>query len=73
VIRPEDIALEPGTHTEEPAEEIVTLEEMERYHILNVLEHTAWVVKGEHGAAALLGLPASTLHHRMRKLGIERP
>ena len=50
----------------------LTLEEMERRYIRQVLVHTGWVVRGEAGAAAILGLPESTLRNRMRKLGIER-
>jgi len=51
----------------------VTLEEMERRHILAVLEQTNWVFAGPHGAAARLGLKRPTLQFRMRKLGIARP
>ncbi|WP_263352037.1 sigma 54-interacting transcriptional regulator [Acidicapsa acidisoli] len=50
-----------------------TLEEMERRHILAVLEQTNWVFAGPHGAAARLGLKRPTLQFRMRKLGIARP
>ena len=49
------------------------LEEIEREHILRVLEQTYWRVEGEHGAAAILGLNPGTLRSRMRKLGIQRP
>jgi formate hydrogenlyase transcriptional activator len=52
---------------------IETLEEVERAHILRVLEATGWRVAGKAGAAELLGLPPSTLESRMRKLGIMRP
>ena len=51
----------------------VTLEEMERRHILAVLEQTNWVISGPHGAAARLGLKRPTLQFRMYKLGIARP
>ena len=50
-----------------------TLEEAERKHILAVLEETKWVLGGPHGAAVRLGLKRSTLHFRLRKLGIARP
>jgi formate hydrogenlyase transcriptional activator len=52
---------------------VETLEEMERAHILKVLEATGWRVAGKAGAAELLGLPPSTLESRMKKLGITRP
>ena len=50
-----------------------TIEEVERQHILNVLEMTNWRVSGESGAAKILGLKRTTLDSRMRKLGINRP
>jgi formate hydrogenlyase transcriptional activator len=50
-----------------------TLEEVERRHILSVLEQTNWVFAGPNGAAARLGLKRPTLQFRMQKLGISRP
>jgi transcriptional regulator with GAF, ATPase, and Fis domain len=50
-----------------------TLEELERDHIVRVLEHTNWRVSGDKGAAKILGLNPTTLEARMKKLGIERP
>jgi transcriptional regulator with GAF, ATPase, and Fis domain len=49
-----------------------TLEELERSHILQVLQQTRWRVEGPKGAAAVLGLNPSTLRSRMYKLGIRR-
>jgi formate hydrogenlyase transcriptional activator len=49
-----------------------TLEELEREHIISVLETTVWRVSGERGAARLLGMKPTTLEARMKKLGIER-
>jgi transcriptional regulator with GAF, ATPase, and Fis domain len=46
--------------------------EVEREHILRVLEETRWRIRGERGAAAMLGLKPTTLHSRMKKLGISR-
>jgi formate hydrogenlyase transcriptional activator len=51
----------------------LTLEEMERQHIVDVLDQTNWRVSGEKGAAKILGLNPTTLEARMKKLGIERP
>ena len=48
------------------------LEELEREHILQVLNTTGWRVSGERGAANLLGLKRTTLEARMKKLGIAR-
>jgi transcriptional regulator with GAF, ATPase, and Fis domain len=46
---------------------------MERQHITDVLEQTKWRVSGDKGAAKILGLNATTLEARMKKLGVERP
>jgi transcriptional regulator with GAF, ATPase, and Fis domain len=46
--------------------------DVERAHILRVLHASAWRIEGSRGAAALLGLKASTLRSRMRKLGVQR-
>jgi formate hydrogenlyase transcriptional activator len=49
-----------------------TLEEVERRHIVSVLENTGWRVSGEGGAANVLGLKRTTLEARMKRLGIHR-
>lgn len=48
-----------------------TLATAERDHILEVLNLTNGLIGGQQGAAARLGLPRTTLIHKMRKLGIE--
>jgi formate hydrogenlyase transcriptional activator len=53
------------------ADDVVTLDEAERRHILKALDKTGGVLAGPKGAAALLGVNRSTLWSRMRKLGIE--
>ena len=50
-----------------------TLADLERHHILQVLERTGWRVAGASGAAKALGLNRGTLYGRMRKLGIRLP
>ena len=52
--------------------ELVTLDEVQRKHILEVLDLTGWRVSGEQGAAEILGLKSTTLEARMRKLRITR-
>ena len=47
-----------------------TLEEVEREHILKILQETRGRVSGSKGAAAILELNPSTLRARLRKLGI---
>jgi formate hydrogenlyase transcriptional activator len=49
-----------------------TMEEVEKEHIISILAATNWKVSGEKGAAKILGLNATTLEARMKKLGITR-
>ena len=49
-----------------------TLKNVERSHILQVLQETHGVIEGAHGAARILNLHPNTLRSRMKKLGIER-
>ena len=49
-----------------------SLVELERDHIIKVLDATNWKVEGAKGAADILDLAPSTLRSRMQKLGIER-
>ena len=51
--------------------EVVPLAELERRHILDVLEAANYQIKGPEGAATLLGVPPSTLYNKMKRLGIE--
>ncbi len=50
-----------------------SLEDIDRTHIVEVLEDCDWKIKGANNAAVHLGLAPSTLRHRMKRLGIERP
>jgi formate hydrogenlyase transcriptional activator len=49
-----------------------TLAEAERDYIFDVLRETNWLVGGRDGAAVRLGVPRTTLIHKMHKLGIIR-
>jgi formate hydrogenlyase transcriptional activator len=49
---------------------ITKLAEVEKRHILKILEKTNWRIDGSKGAAILLGLHPNTLRGRMQKLGI---
>jgi transcriptional regulator with GAF, ATPase, and Fis domain len=51
----------------------VRLMDVEREHILSVLESTRWRIRGAAGAAEQLGLKPTTLETRMMKLGLNRP
>ena len=77
------VILSPGPELRVPSAELqtvaepvsqsaITLEEAERDHILKVLKETKWVVGGPSGAASRLAIKRTTLHARMRKLGITR-
>jgi formate hydrogenlyase transcriptional activator len=59
-----------GAHPEPVAE--ASLDDVERSHIVRVLEGTSWKIEGDQGAARKLGLNPSTLRGRMRKLGIRK-
>jgi transcriptional regulator with GAF, ATPase, and Fis domain len=49
------------------------LVDMEKNHIIEVLEDTKWKIEGETGAAEILGVKPSTLRSRLQKLQIKRP
>jgi formate hydrogenlyase transcriptional activator len=51
---------------------LLTLDEVDRNHILAALQHTSGVVDGPKGAAKILNLHPNTLRHRMDKLGIKK-
>jgi len=44
----------------------------ERDNLLAVLEKSGWKIKGENGAAELLGIKPTTLISRIKKLGLKR-
>jgi formate hydrogenlyase transcriptional activator len=50
---------------------LLTLDEVERNHILAALQHAGGVVDGPKGAARILNRHPNTLRHRMDKLGIK--
>lgn len=72
-VPPSDLqpAAAPGTALTAAA--TVTLTDAERELILRALRETHWVVGGPKGAAARLGMKRSTLHEKMKRLGISRP
>lgn len=65
-------------HANEPLEistessSIKSLEQNERDYILAVLKKSNGRIRGTGGAAELLGVPPTTLHSKMKKLGIKR-
>lgn len=51
----------------------LSLDFVQRQHILRVLEQCNWKISGNNGAATLLGLKPSTLRDKMTKLDITKP
>lgn len=64
--------LETGENAKPKRENFVTLEEMERNYVVEVLRQCNWRVSGPHGAAVILDINPQTLYARLRKLGIKR-
>lgn len=56
-----------GVNQEEP---LLTLTQMERRHVRRALQLTNGKIYGDDGAAAILGINASTLRSRMKKLDL---
>jgi len=52
--------------------DVKALADLERDHILQVLQKTDWRIEGKAGAAVLLDINPSTLRARIRKYGIHR-
>lgn len=72
-LAPSDLVVQapPAQH-----EEVLTEDEfrqLEKSNLLKALEQCAWKISGDNGAAALLGIKASTLSYRMNNFGITRP
>lgn len=51
----------------------LSLNAVQRNHIIEVLERCNWKISGQSGAAHILDLKPSTLRDRMQKLGIKKP
>jgi len=64
--------LEPFQHHNGSNVSINGLAEVERDHILRALEASDWVIGGQNGAAARLGMKRTSLVYRMKKLRISR-
>jgi PAS domain S-box-containing protein len=58
--------------SEDNPNHILSIQDLERKHILKVLDLTSWRVSGKGGAAEILDLKPTTLEARMKKLGIKR-
>ena len=67
----DDVMLQGNSTSQLPIAD--SLEEVERAHILHILQDVNWVIEGKQGAATRLGLHPNTLRSRMQKLGIKKP
>jgi len=66
------IELPAGTPTGESDEDaVLSMDEVQRRHILKVLETAGGRIRGSGGAADLLGLKPTTLRSRMQRLGLD--
>jgi PAS domain S-box-containing protein len=65
--------VEPPAHVPMEQSESSSLQDMERSHIIEVLERTDWRLSGKNGAAEILGMKRTTLQSKMKALGIKRP
>ncbi|MCX5852868.1 MAG: sigma 54-interacting transcriptional regulator [Deltaproteobacteria bacterium] len=61
-----------GLTSQEDVEYTDDLENIERRHIIGVLNKTGWRIAGKNGAADMLGLKRTTLISKMKVLGITR-
>lgn len=52
--------------------QFVSLEEVQKKYIIDVLKHTEWRVSGSNGAAKILDMRPTTLYSKMDRLGIKR-
>lgn len=51
---------------------LVTIDEHERDHIMNIIRYCRGRISGPEGAAVILGIPPSTLNSKMKRLGIKK-
>jgi formate hydrogenlyase transcriptional activator len=64
----------PSAPAPEPqSSNVIPFFEAERRAIVRALEITGWRISGSGGAAEVLGLKPTTLHAKMKKLGVRRP
>ena len=58
---------------EEWSNNVIRFCDKDRHAIRRALELSGWCVSGRAGAADILGLKPTTLHAKMKRLGIRRP
>lgn len=72
-LRVDDLPFISPNHPEEMQTDTGNLEQAEKNHILKILKECNWIIDGVRGAARRLGIPASTVRDRMKRLKIKRP
>lgn len=72
-VRSVPVPAAPSAAAAAPPDDPLPFADAERHAILDALNATGWRISGPHGAAALLRLKPTTLHAKMKKLGIRRP
>ena len=60
-------------HVRAHGDNVIRFSDAERRALLRALEVCGWRISGHGGAAELLGLKPTTMHAKMKKLGISRP
>jgi DNA-binding NtrC family response regulator len=65
-----DIALPTKTDDKKNPPSLKTLDEIEKAHIISVLEYCKFKIAGKNGAAELLNLSPASLSNKIKKLGI---
>jgi formate hydrogenlyase transcriptional activator len=73
-----DSSATPAQSTADPAlpssaANVIRFADAERHAIARALELSGWRISGRGGAAEILGLKPTTLHAKMKRLGIRRP
>lgn len=66
----------PQNQLTHPSGHVLTFDDVkqfERENILKALQRANWKIFGDNGAAALLGIPPTTLTTRMQRMGLKKP
>ncbi|MDZ7833684.1 MAG: sigma 54-interacting transcriptional regulator [Desulfobacterales bacterium] len=66
-----NLPAERRTGSRELFADLPTLDDMQRRYIRHVLSHTRGKISGPDGAAEILGMKRTTLHNRIKKLGLK--
>ena len=62
----------PKSYQKRKSDAVMSLEAVQKEHIIQVLQMTNWRISGDKGAARMLNIKPTTLESRMKKLNISR-